>query len=73
MNLCIISEYKCTFDDFKEIVESSSEVTKEFIKVNDHKSIMMVSFSDIEALETFMKTDDMKALDAKNGCVEILY
>ena len=53
MNLCIISEYKCTFDDFKEIVESSSEETKEFIseweliKVNDHKSIMMVNCSDM--------------------------
>ena len=57
MNLCIISEYKCTFDDFKEIVESSLEATKEFIseweliKVNDHKSIMMVNCSDMEALE----------------------
>ena len=79
MNLCIISEYKCTFDDFKEIVESSSEATKEFIseweliKVNDHKSIMLVNCSDMEALETFMTTDEMKAWDAENGCVDTLY
>ena len=79
MNLCIISEYKCTFDDFKNLVDSTIEQTKGFItewelvKVNNHKSIMMVNCTDMEALETMMTSDEMKAWDAQNGCVDTLY
>ena len=79
MNLCIISEYKCTFDDFKNLVDSTIEQTKGFItewelvKVNNHKSIMMVNCTDMEALETMMTSDEMRAWDAQNGCVDTLY
>ncbi len=34
---------------------------------------MMVNCSDVEALETFMTTDEMKAWDAVNGCIDTLY
>ena len=66
MNLCIVSEYTCAFDDFKELVESSCEDTRDFItelvltEVNDHKSIMGVNYNDMEALEIFMTTNEMK-------------
>ena len=45
MNLCIVSSYNCTFDDFSALVKESEEAFSEFIteyevvKVNDHKSI----------------------------------
>ena len=79
MNLCIVSEYKCTFDDFKNLVDSTIEETKDFItewelvKVNNHKSIMMVNCTDMAALEAMMKSDEMKAWDVQNGCVDTLY
>ena len=79
MNLCIVSEYKCTFDDFKNLVDSTIEETKDFItewelvKVNNHKSIMMVNCTDMAALEAMMTTDEMKAWDVQNGCVDTLY
>ena len=79
MNLCIISQYKCTFDDFKNLVDSTIKQTKAFIteweleKVNNHKSIMMVNCTDMKALETMMTSDEMKAWDAQNGCVDTLY
>ena len=79
MNLCIISQYKCTFDDFKNLVDSTIKQTKAFIteweleKVNNHKSIMMVNCTDMKALETMMTSDEMKAWDAQNGCIDTLY
>ena len=79
MNLCIVSEYKCTFDDFKNLVDSTIEETKDFItewelvKINNHKSIMMVNCTDMAALEAMMTSDEMKAWDVQNGCVDTLY
>ena len=79
MNLCIVSEYKCTFDDFKNLVDSTIEETKDFItewelvKVNNHKSIMMVNCTDMAALEAMMTSDEMKAWDIQNGCEDTLY
>jgi len=31
MNLCIVSEYNCIFDDFKNLEDSTTEETKDFI------------------------------------------
>ena len=79
MNLCIVSEYKCKFDDFKNLVDSTIEETKDFItewelvKINNHKSIMMVNCTDMAALEAMMTSDEMKAWDVQNGCVDTLY
>ena len=79
MNLCIVSEYKCTFDDFKNLVDSTIEETKDFItkwelvKINNHKSILMVNCTDMVALEAMMTSDEMKAWDVQNGCVDTLY
>ena len=43
MNICIVSTYSCTFEDFSAVVDEYEETFKEFItefelvKVNDHK------------------------------------
>ena len=34
---------------------------------------MVMNVFDFEAMETFMTTDEMKAWDAKHGCVDIVY
>ena len=50
MNLCIVSEYTCTFDDFAAMVEQSQEQVQAFlteyelIKVHDHKSVLLVNW-----------------------------
>ena len=47
MNICIVSTYDCTFEEFEAVVtESQDEVSAfisewELIKVNDHKSVML--------------------------------
>ena len=79
MNICIVSTYSCTFDDFSALVKESEEEFREFIteyevvKVNDHKSIMMCHCTDMEAFEAMMSSPEMKEWDKENNCVDIVY
>ncbi len=45
----------------------------QLIKVNDHKSVMLVHCTDMEALQTFMTTPEMQQWDQDNGCVDTVY
>ena len=79
MNLCVVSEFTCTFDDFAAMVEQSQEQAQAFladfelIKVHDHKSVMLMNCTDMEALQAFMTTPEMKQWDQDNGCVDAVY
>lgn len=79
MNLCIVSEYSCTFEDFKEMVDKTTGGTDAFltemelIKVHDHKSVLLLHCTDMQALIAFMSTPEMKQWDAENNCVDVLY
>ena len=79
MNLCMVSERNCTFDEFEAVVNESEEETGAFIgdyalvKVNDHKSVLLVNCTDMEALQAFMTTPEMKQWDEENGCVDTVY
>ena len=79
MNLCIVSKFECTFDDFAAMVEKSRGEAEAFmtefelIKVRDHKSVMLINCTDMEALQAFMTTPEMKQWDQDNGCVDTVY
>ena len=79
MNTCIISTFNCTFEVFKEKVESDrlcgDNIKKNWsiAKVDEHKSIMVMNMLDFEALEAFMTSVDMKEWDKENACVDTLY
>lgn len=79
MNLCIVSKFECTFDDFAAMVEYSRGEAEAFmtefelIKVNDHKSVMLINCTDMEALQAFMTTPEMQQWDQDNGCVDTVY
>ena len=79
MNLCIVSSYSCTYEDFLALVKESEEEFSEFIteyevaKVNDHKSIMMCNCNDMEAFEAMMTSPEMKEWDKENNCVDLVY
>ena len=79
MNLCVVSEYNCTFDEFEVVVKESEEEMSAFVsdyelvKVNDHKSILLINCTGMEALQAFMTTPEMKQWDAENGCVDTVY
>ena len=79
MNLCIVSKFECTFDDFAAMVEKSRGEAEAFmtefelIKVNNHKSVMLINCTDMEALQAFMTTPEMQQWDQDNGCVDTVY
>ena len=45
----------------------------ELIKVHDHKSVLLLHCTDMQALIAFMSTPEMKQWDAENNCVDVLY
>ena len=45
----------------------------ELVKVNDHKSILLLNCMDMEALQALMTSPEMKQWDEENGCVDIVY
>ena len=79
MNICIVSTYSCTFEDFAAVVDEYKETFKEFItefelvKVNDHKSIIICHCTDMDAFEGMMTSPEMKEWDKVNNCVDIVY
>jgi len=79
MNICMVSEYNCTFDEFKDLVEESQAdvgawVSEyELVKVHDHKSVLLMNVTDMEAMRAFMTAPEMKQWDEENGCVDIVY
>lgn len=45
----------------------------ELVKVNDHKSIMLVRVYDMEKMLAFMMTPEMQEWDKVNNCVDHVY
>lgn len=61
------------------MVEQSQEQAPAFMtefelaKVHDHKSVLLVNCTDMEALQAFMTTPEMQQWDEANGCVDTVY
>ena len=54
--------------------ETSAFITDyELVKVNDHKSILLLNCMDMEAFQALMTSPEMKQWDEENGCVDIVY
>ena len=79
MNTCIVSSFTCSFDDFKAMVEKTQSEWSQLVdgyyiaKIDDHKSLMVMDIIDFEAMGAFMSSDEMKAWDAGNGCIDNFY
>ena len=72
MNTLIISTFSCTFETFEKdvsgfITDMGKEVVSEyeFVKVNDHKSHLLMNVLDMDALCTEMSSDEAKEWDKK--------
>ena len=54
--------------------ETSAFITDyELVKVNDHKSILLLNCMDVVAFQALMSSPEMKQWDEENGCVDIVY
>ena len=76
MNTLIISTFSCSFDEFKNDVTNLflEDMCKEFVseyefvKVNDHKSHLLMNCTDLEKLGAAMEDPFAKEWDKKNNC-----
>ena len=61
------------------MVEQSQEQAPAFMtefelaKVHDHKSVLLVNCTDMEALQAFMTMPEKRQWDEANGCVDTVY
>ena len=73
MNTLIISTFSCTFEEFKNDVTTLflKEMCKEFVtdyefvKVNEHKSHLLMNCTDLEKLDAEMQSPFAKEGDKK--------
>ncbi len=80
MNTLIVSTFSCSFEDFQRdvtgfITDMGKEVVSdyEFVKVNDHKSHLLMNVLDMDALCTEMTSDKAKEWDKANNCEDTVY
>jgi len=79
MNLCVVSTFDCSVDDFKAVVkEHEAEIDKvcsewEIAEVNEHKVITMCNVSDMDGFQELMTSRWMTDWDAANNCVDVIY
>ncbi len=80
MNTLIICTFSCSFEDFERditgfIADKGKEVFSnyEFVKVNDHKSHLLMNFLNMDALCTEMTSDKAKEWDKANNCEDTVY
>ena len=80
MNTLIVSTFDCSFEDFDKFVADFHEKEGykyveeyELIKVNEHKSHLILEVKDLEGFAAATSTPEMKAWDKENGYKDICY
>ena len=80
MNTLIVSTFSCTFDSFKNdfTILSLEDLCKEFVdayefvKVDEHKSHLLMNVLDMEKLGAAMTCDFAIEWDKRNNCQDIV-
>ena len=79
MNVCIISTFVGTTEDYMEMFNATKEKTKDFMAdyhisiIREGKLMVMMQITDMEKMQEIMSSDEMKAWDEKFNCVDEVY
>jgi len=79
VNLCVVSTFDCTVDDFKAMMKEFEEEMRtcvsdwEIAVVNDHKVVTMLNVTDMDAVMAIMSSPKMLEWDAANNDVDAVY
>ena len=79
MNLCVVSTFDCTVDDFRAMMKEYEEDMRtcvsdwEITMVNDHKVVTMLNVTDMDAVMAIMSSTKMLERDAANKDVDVVY
>ena len=79
MNICVVSTFDCTVDDFKAMVKEFEEDMREvcseweIAEVNEHKAVTLLNVTDMDAFTTVMSAPKMTEWEASNNNVDAIY
>ena len=79
MNLCVVSTFDCTTDDFRVMVADFQEELQscvsdwEIAVIGEHKTCTMLNVTDMEVFQTIMTGTKMTEWDVANNCTDIVY
>ena len=79
MNICVVSTFDGTTDDFMEIFNWAKDQASEFVKdfefgvIREGKVITMGTVTDKVKFQAIMTSEKMKAWDKKHNCVDVVY
>ena len=79
MNVCIVSTFNGTIEDYMEMFNAIKEKTKDFMTdyhigiIREGKLMLMMQITDLKKMQEIMSSDEMKAWDEKFNCVDEVY
>ena len=79
MNICVVSTFDGTTDDYMEIFNWAKDKASAFATdfevgvIREGKVIVMANVTDKEKFQAIMTSEKMKAWDTKHNCVDEVY
>ena len=79
MNICVVSTFEGTTDDFMEIFNWAKNKASEFATdfevgvIREGKVIVMLNVTNMEKFQEIMTSEEMKAWDTKHNCTDVVY
>ena len=79
MNICVVSTFEGTTEDFMENFNWAKDKASAFATdfevgvIREGKVITMGNVTDMEKFQEIMTSEKMKAWDKKHNCVDVVY
>ena len=79
MNICIVSTFEGTTNDYMEMFNATKEKAQDFITdynlgiVREGKVILTMNITDLNKMQEVMSSDEMKAWDERFNCIDEIY
>jgi len=79
MNICVVSTFDGTTDDYMEMFNTTKEKAADFFGdydigiIREGKIALMIYITDMEKFQEAMSSEEMQAWDAKFNCVDEVY
>ena len=79
MNVCVVSTFEGTTEDYMELWNSMDEKREEFVTdydigvVEEGKIILMMNVTDMNRVQEAMTAPHVLEWDKKHNCVDVVY
>ena len=79
MNLCVHATFDCSIEEFRVMFNKYEDELRECASdwkigiVNDHEIIALFNITDMDGLQTIMRSPEMTQWDADNNAVDVIY